>query len=394
MDRPTIVACEINRLRWGERTTLLVLEVKLSNGLSGLGEASMSGDDIAAGEFVRNIFTKYLEDRLLDDIDFLVDTLGQIATEAGSFAEATAASALEQSLWDIKGQMLNVPIYSMIGDIKTNVIPLYANINRVPGDRTPDAFAREALAANDAGFSAIKCAPFDEVYPPPFENGYESLLPGLRRVAAMRSALGSRVEIMVDCHGRLGRERAMKVLDELFEVKIKWLEEPVITNNEVWRVIRKGLPEIGTQTGTDIEGLRFLAGQSKIKLAAGEFEVGLDGFERLLSLGALDFIMPDVKYCGGIRIASEIVKVAAANNVRVSPHNPSGPVSTLVSAHVAAVSPTLDSLEIAWSELFPDRGLVDPPLNIEKGKLTLSDHVGLGVRLVPCVVDRLRIPFR
>lgn len=283
-----------------------------------------------------------------------------------------------------------MPISSLLGKVSNMGIPLYANINRVPGERTPESFAGQAAAAVDAGFGAVKCAPFDEVIPFISSEG-DVVGPGMQRLKAIRVALGSGVDLMVDCHGRLGVERTLAIIDELSLLSIKWLEEPVVTNEEMWRVIRRRSPSVGWRSGTDFEGLRLVAMATDLKIAGGEFEVGIAKFEELLSLEAIDIIMPDVKHCGGIKVAAEVAITAAAKGIKVSPHNPSGPISTLGSAHVASISPTLDSLEVAWGELLPDQGLIYPVLNIVRGNLRLSKEPGLGARLVPEVVARLRI---
>ncbi len=393
MESAIFVSCEVYRLRWGPNTSLVILETKTSDGKTGLGEASMSGDDAAAVEDIKDMFAGTIRGRSVDEIPYLIGTLGRCAVDSGSFILSTAASALEQSLWDIRGQIFNLPISSLIGEVKTTAVPLYANINRITGERSPQSFANQAVAAKKAGFSALKCAPFDEVLPAPFENGDEILQPGFERLWAIRSAIGNDIDLMVDCHGRLGANRAISVLKELEKLSIKWLEEPVVTNNEMWRVIRRRSPIVDSQIGIDLEDLRRVAKASEVLIAGGEFEVGLAHFDKLLSLDAIHFVMPDVKHCGGIQVALEVAMVAAAKGVKVSPHNPSGPISTLGSAHVAAISPTLDSLEIAWGELLPDQGLIDPALKIVSGTLIMPEGPGLGARLVNDTVERLRIPL-
>ena len=389
----SLVNCRVHRLRWGVRTALLIIEVETSTGIVGLGEASMSGDDARAAWHISDLFERMLRDRCTDDAPVLVHALARHAADTVCFVEATAASALEQALWDIRGQVRGMPIHELLGGARTHVIPLYANINRVLGARTPALFAEQAEAARLAGFRAVKCAPFDEVSPPAIDDSFEVLDPGLARIRAVRSAIGPDIDLMVDCHGRLGQRRAVAILPQLVLESVKWLEEPVITNEQMWRVIRRMSPTVGNGWGTDREALLPIAEQGKIVLAAGEFEVGILAFVELLALGVIGIVMPDVKHCGGIWTAANIAALTAAHGVRLSPHNPSGPVATLASGHVAAVSPTLDSLEVAWGELVPDQGLLSPALGIERGELAVSDEPGLGAHLIADRVADLRIPL-
>jgi L-alanine-DL-glutamate epimerase-like enolase superfamily enzyme len=59
-------------------------------------------------------------------------------------------------------------------------------------------------------------------------------------------------------------------------------------------------------------------------------------------------IMPDVKHVGGFGPLLQACRMAASYHVEVSPHNPSGLVSTLASLHAGAISPSATSLEVAW----------------------------------------------
>lgn len=393
MGRCYISDCAVYRVRWGPRTTLLLIELSVSDGVAGLGEASMSGDDAMAAHYVGELFEQVLRGRPATEVPKLIEALSSRAGAASVFCEATAASALEQALWDIQGQLLNVPIHTLLGGGLENSVPLYANINRMPGERTCAMFAQHASGAREAGFHAVKCAPFDEVLPAEVDDGSEGLGKGLDRVAAVRAAVGGDCALMVDCHGRLGERRAREVMPPLRALSVKWLEEPILTSKEVLRVIRYRSPEADEHAAIGLAGLRSLARDRTIPLAGGEMVVGLSRFIDLLQLRVLDFIMPDVKYCGGILTASRVGAIAGVYGARVTPHNPSGPVATLGAAHVAVVSATLDSLEVAWGELIPDRGLVDPPLRIEAGALVLPEGPGLGARLVPDTLQRLSIPL-
>ena len=121
-------------------------------------------------------------------------------------------------------------------------------------------------------------------------------------------------------------------------------------------------------------------------MAGGEFLFGVEGFEPLCRERAVDIIMPDVKHCGGVTELSKIATVAELHGVLVSPHNPSGPVSTMVSAQVCAGLPNFDILEYQWNEV-PWRGdLIDPPERFNGGILQVPDGPGFGVTLNESVV--------
>jgi galactonate dehydratase len=112
-------------------------------------------------------------------------------------------------------QQRGVSVAAALGPVLRDRIPVYANINRGIASRTPEGFAAQARRAIADGFRAIKIAPFDEVelYGDTAANLESSKLePGLARIAAVRHAIGTDVELMVDCHWRLNRAAADVVL--------------------------------------------------------------------------------------------------------------------------------------------------------------------------------------
>ena len=110
------------------------------------------------------MFAQRLKGRGIFDIEWLRSIVAPEIAAGGSSA-ACALSALEQCLWDIIGQALNVPVYELFGGALRTAIRNYANINRSTDPRTPAGFAAMAKRAVDAGFTAVKLAPWDECRP-------------------------------------------------------------------------------------------------------------------------------------------------------------------------------------------------------------------------------------
>ena len=87
----------------------------------------------------------------------------QVDRSVHDYAGVLALSAIDQALWDILGKSLNVPVHTILGGRCREEIHVYANINRATTDRSPEGFARNAVAAVEDGFDAIKLAPFDRM---------------------------------------------------------------------------------------------------------------------------------------------------------------------------------------------------------------------------------------
>ena len=338
----------------------LFVQVKTDTGLIGLGEASQA-DNMQVQSYVENRLRGELIGRDPTMIEIISNEL--LARVRNERSAATAVSAVEQALWDIWGQKLGLPIWALMGGRYRDKVILYANINRATYDRSSDGFAKNARQAVDEGFTAIKCAPFDEVsyrFPDRVDN-LRGIKNGLDRVARVREVIGPDVQLMVDCHSRFDVPTAIEVARQLEPFKLAWLEEPV--------------PSL------DLDGLERIREHSTMPIAGGESLVGRAGFWDIVRRRVLDVIMPDVKHTGGILELRKIAATAETCSLKVSPHNPSGPISTMASVHVCATIPNFFALEYPWGEA-PWRGkLLIPEEIIHDGAINVPDRPGLGFTL-------------
>ena len=249
-------------------------------------------------------------------------------------ALATAVSALRTGVSVVQAVKAGISLTEALGGEPLDSVPLYANINRglFATQRMPADFAKAAEQAVREGFRAVKCAPFDEVSP---DGGPDEAVrlarPGIRRAAAVRDAIGPDVTFLVDCHSRFDIESAVIVAEDLAELDISWFEEPV-------------------QPTEDAAGLARIAARVPVVVVGGEKGYGEKLFADLIARGAVEVIMPDVKYCGGAAVAARSGLAAIKAGGGVSLHSPSGPVSLLASGHVTAAMPGAMPLEHAVYE--------------------------------------------
>ena len=337
----------------------LFVRVRADSGLVGIGEASQAGNAMVRA---------YLADRLAPalrgrDPTAIEPLVGELLPTASGRAAATAVSAVEQCLWDLWGQSLGQPIWALLGGRYRDRIPLYANVNRGARDRSPAGFAERARGAVADGFRAVKCAPFDGVdYRRPDRAANASgVKVGIERIAAVRAAVGPEVRVMVDCHGRFDVTTALWVARELEGLGLAWLEEPV--------------PE------DDLGGLERIRDRAPMPIAGGESLIGRAGFWETIRRRTLDVIMPDVKHAGGILEARKIAALAEVARMAVSPHNPSGPVSTMASVHLAASIPNFLALEYPWGEADWRGQVLAPAEVVVGGEIAVPARPGLGFGL-------------
>src|SRR4051812_27632412 len=302
-----IVDVRVLAVRVNHRGNWVFVEVETDDGIVGLGEASHSGDDATLAFMIRRRLRPKLLGRDPSSVEAIWRHLAQ--RPAGGLIdgrlEATALSGVEQALWDVNGQALGVPISRLLGGAVRDRVRLYANINRSVTDRAPAGFACAAAAAVAEGFTAVKLAPFDGVQWSQRDHAESrtALARGIERVAAVREAIRSDVELMVDCHERFNREMAVRVGRELAKLDVVWFED-------------------ATEPTDDLEGLMGIRAELDLPLVTGERLFGRAAFWPLLASGVVGTIMPDVKHCGGLWEGKKIAAMAEAARVMVSPHNP------------------------------------------------------------------------
>ena len=341
------------------RTTWIFVRLSTNDGMTGLGEASM-GRRTDMPELEQ--FFDLVRDRSPFEIERYRQN-GRATAAGGDRVLATAFSAIEQAQWDLVGKALGAPVYDLTGGALRHDLPAYANINRATSDRTPEGFAANARQAAADGFRAIKAAPFDG-FPPldgPAADVEAATELGIACIEAMRAAIGPDVDLKIDVHSFFDVPLAIEVARRLEPQQLSWYEEPV--------------------PPTDVASTKAIKEGISQTMAGGEFLFGVEGFEPLCREGAVDIIMPDVKHCGGLAEMAKIATVAELHGVLVSPHNPSGPVSTMVSAHTCAGMSNFDILEYQWNEADWRGDLLDPPERFEAGILRVPDGPGFGVTL-------------
>ena len=351
------------------RTVWLIVRLQTDAGLTGLGEASdafgfanTSREDAARMDAMLRSFFALAEGHSPLEIG-AYRTKGHPMAAAGGLVAATAFSAIEQALWDLSGKALEVPVHALFGGAVRRSLSCYANVNRATNPRTPEGFAAAAKAAVAEGFRAVKAAPWDG-FPPagsPAKSVETAIELGIDSTAAMRQAIGSEIELMVDCHSFFDVALAERVAKRLEPQRLRWYEEPVP-------------PERVEET---LEIRRRIAQP----MAGGEVLYGIAGFAPLIRTRAVDVIMPDVKHCGGVQELVRIAAAAEANGVSVAPHNPSGPVSTAASVHACAVLPNVSFLEFQWGEIAWRSELLYPHERFVQGAIAVPDRPGFGVEL-------------
>jgi galactonate dehydratase len=337
----------------GTRDWLFVV-VETDEGLRGIGEGSLPGHPRAVAAAVEE-YREYVVGEDPARIQHLWQLMYRQPFFRSGAVTLSAMSAIEQALWDIKGKVAGLPVYELLGGRCHDRVKLYAN---GPGGATLEEYLDSARSLVDRGFTAMKTGVTEAVRPVQ-GDGFVRRAAG--RMEALRDALGETVEIAFDAHGRLTPAMSIKLARALEPYDVWFLEEPALPENA------KGLADVARAT--------------TIPVATGERLFTKWAFREVLELGGAALLQPDLSHCGGVLEARAIAAMAEVYYCGFAPHNPLGPVNTIVSAHVGMASPNFVALETC---LYPPewtRNLLSEPLEFRDGYLQLSDAPGWGVEL-------------
>jgi galactonate dehydratase len=357
---------ELVHVHINKRGNWTLPRLKTANGLTGLGDSSQSTNDKECIAFLKQ-YAELMRGRSIFDVEWFRRATASIRTQnGGNFGRtpaSVAASGFEQCMWDLQGKALAVPTYELFGGRIQDRIRVYANINRSTEDRTPAGFAANARRAIDAGFDAIKLAPYDDM-PRNVADRTELehfMQMGIDCAQAVRDVIGLKRDLLVDVHSHFNLQDGLDIAKRFEPLNLYWLEEVC-------------LPE-------PVENLAAINKAAKMPTAGGEQIHGVKGFYPYIKGEAVDVVMPDVKVTGGMWELKMIAAMAEGAGLMCSPHGPASPIGNAAAAHVMATVPNFEIFEFSFGEVPWRSELVEPPERVENSSLILSDRPGLGYKI-------------
>lgn len=267
-----------------------------------------------------------------------------------------ALSAIDIALWDIKGKHLGVPIYDLMGGKTRDKVRCYMHI----GGASLDELVTDGLAKVAQGFTALRFSPFAPDYY--LHKSYaEWASEAVRRVGALREAVGNSVDLCVEIHRQMNPAESIYLGRRLEEFHLFFYEDPM-------------LPDSPVIMG-DVQA------QCNIPIATGERFTTLFDFQQLLEAKAAAYVRPDLCLCGGLSGCKKVAALAEARHVKVIPHNPLSPVSTAACIQLDACIPNFALQEYTGESEPPKSELLVEPLILEEGYIVVPEGPGLGIEL-------------
>ena len=330
----------IETIRLGEFPNLLWLHIHTDEGLVGLGETFFGARAVEA--HLHETVAPLLLGKPAGQIDRHARTLqGGYLGFSGTGVEMRAASAVDIALWDLQGQAAGQPLHQCLGGLSHDRVRIYNTcagyryIRAAAGQRTEnwgtgvsagpyedlDAFLHRAdeLAHSllEQGITAMKIWPFDMAAEATDGRwvGAAELDAALVPFRKIRDAVGGKMDIMAELHSLWTPLGAEQVLRALAPFRPFWVEDPIKMTN-----------------ADTLAGLRA---RTAVPICASETLATRRGFREYLQADAVDVVMLDLSWCGGLGEAKKIATLAEAWGRPVAPHDCTGPVVLAASVHLA-----------------------------------------------------------
>ncbi|HUI84056.1 MAG TPA: enolase C-terminal domain-like protein [Candidatus Binatia bacterium] len=243
-----------------------------------------------------------------------------------------AISAVDCALWDLKARLLELPLATLLGQLRRAV--------HIYGSGGFTSYSDRELAEQLSGWA---------------EQGIRSVKMkigrdperDIERVAVAREAIGSGTQLFVDANGAYFRKQALRQAEAFAEYDVRWFEEPVSSD--------------------DLDGLRLVRDRAPamMQIAAGEYGYDIFYFRRMLEAGAVDVQQADVSRCGGITAFMQVAALCQAHNVPLSGHT-----APALHAHIACCVPLFENLEYFHDHVRIERMFFDGLPVVVNGELS------------------------
>jgi len=352
---------------WYNSRTIMVLEIITDDGISGWGEAF--GNAFINQTIIEKVYKAKIIGQNIFDSEKIWDELYNLLRDNGQKGSCIEAlSAIDNALWDLKGKYTHLPVYRLLGGARRDkILPYATGLYHKELNQAPKDLVAEAISYVEAGFKAIK-----------MKIGF-GLKNDIEIVKAVREAVGSNVQIMVDPNHAYNSMTAIELSKGIEPYDILWIEEPVP-------------PE-------DIKGYCEVKAASRIPISGGEAEFTMYGFKKFIDNRAVQILQPDCCITGGLTSFRRIITLAKIENIQCYPHVWGSGIALAVGLNAAFSLPDFPEalvtspvyFELDRTENIFREKLNKIPLNIVDGWIEKTEFEGLGVDIDRDLIDKYRI---
>ena len=336
------------------------VKIETSAGVEGWGEATLEGKAAAVMACVEDF-----KEHILGADPMMVEHLWQ-SMYVHSFYRAgpvigSAISGIDQALWDIRGKLLGLPVYKLLGGpMDPRGVRGYYHMR---GTTLEELRAQRDIAKSEG----ITC--FKGGIPGYFEwiDTSAKIKQAVQSMERLREGLGPDIDIGVDFHAKTSPSVASILVKEAEPLNLLFIEEPCPPEN--------------------VKAMARISARSTTPIATGERLIASYGCRELIEAGVVDILQPDINHAGGITALWKIGAMAELAGISMAPHACEGPIGGLATLHVDAATPNFLVQEICsgvkpeMKEKVWEEWLGFPAMRMVNGRFPLPEKPGLGFTL-------------
>ncbi len=346
------------------------VKIETDAGVVGWGEGTLEGKAAAVMACV-NDFREHIMGADPMQVEHLWQSMYVHSFYRAGPVIGSAISGIDQALWDLRGKLLGLPVYKLLGGpVDPRGVRGYYHIYA----RSREDLVKLRESAERIGVTCFKTGP-----PGYFEwiETHAKIKRAVNSIVRIREAIGPDIDIAVDFHAKTSPSVASILVKELEPVNLLFIEEPCPPEN--------------------VKAMARIARRSTTPIATGERLIASYGCRELIEMGVVDILQTDINHVGGITALWKVGAVADASGISMAPHACEGPIGGIATIHVDAAMPNFVVQEICstvepgekekiWAEWF---GF--PVMRMVNGRFPLPDKPGLGFDLTEDVLKKF--PF-
>jgi mannonate dehydratase len=363
----------------------VTLKITTSDGITGLGDATLNGRELAVASYLADHVASTLVGRDEDRIEDTWQYLYRGPYWRRGPVTMAAIAAVDMALWDIKAKKAGMPLYQLLGGASRDGVRVYAHASG-----TDYAALKNAITGyQELGYTAVRVQTgvpglgqiygvsssgpgvrYD--YEPAKRSGdrpseerwdtrnYLNHMPGV--FASIREDFGTDLRILHDGHHRMSPIEAARFAKDIEPYDLFWLED--------------------CTPGEDQTALRLVRQHSTTPLAIGEVFNSVYDYQTLITERLIDYVRSAVTHTGGITAMKKLLDFAAIYGIKSGIHGPTdiSPVGMAAALHLDLaihnfgiqeyMPHNAQTLEVFQTSFTFDRGFLHP-----------GDKPGLGVEL-------------
>ena len=336
------------------------VKLETNAGVVGWGEATLEGKAAAVMACVEDF-----KEHILGADPMMVEHHWQ-SMYVHSFYRAgpvigSAISGIDQALWDIRGKLLGLPVYKLLGGpVDPRGVRGYYHMR---GTTLAELQEQRQIAKSEG----ITC--FKGGIPGYYEwiDTSAKIRNAVKAMERLREGLGPDIDIGVDFHAKTSPSVAAVLVKEVEPLNLLFVEEPCPPEN--------------------VKAMARISARSTTPIATGERLIASYGCRELIKAGVVDILQPDINHCGGITALWKIGAMAELAGISMAPHACEGPIGGLATLHVDAAMPNFLVQEICsgvkpeMKEKVWEEWLGFPAMRMVNGRFPLPEKPGLGFEL-------------